>query len=72
MSAETQPPEVILSRIDAMIHELQELRRALAIQLEAAPSAGNLAQRLFGVLAPPKGSEDKEYDQHLDWDRFRS
>ncbi len=71
MSAETQPPEVILSRIDAMIHELQELRRALAIQLEAVPPASNLAQKLFGVLAPPKGTDD-EYDQHLDWDRFDS
>jgi len=71
MSAETQSPEVILSRIDALIHELQELRRTLAIQLEVAPPAGNLAQKLFGVLAPPGGRDD-EYDQQLDWERFNS
>ncbi len=69
MSAEKEPAETILGRIDAMIQELQELRRTLAVHLEVAPPAGNLAHELFGVLAPPSGSDD-EYDQHLDWERF--
>ncbi len=69
MSVEKEPPEVILGRIDAMIQELHELRRTLAVQLEVVPPAGNLAHELFGVLAPRGGSDD-EYDQHLDWERF--
>ncbi len=69
MSVEKESPEVILGRIDAMIQELQELRRTLAVQLEVAPPAGNLAHELFGVLAPPSGRDD-EYDPQLDWERF--
>ncbi len=69
MSGEKDSPEVILGRIDAMIQELQQLRRTLAVQLEVAPPGGNLAHELFGVLAPPSGRDD-EYDQHLDWERF--
>ncbi len=52
-----------------MIQELQELRRALAEQLEVTPPAGNLAQALFGVLAPAPGS-DHEYHPYLDWERY--
>ncbi len=69
MPVEKESPEIILGRIDAMIQELQELRRALAEQFEVAPPTGNLAHELFGVLAPPPGSDD-EYDPYLDWERF--
>ncbi len=69
MSVEKESPEVILGRIDAMIQELQELRRALAVQLEVAPAPSSLAHDLFGVLAPPPGGVD-EYDMGLDWERF--
>ncbi len=69
MAVEKESPEVILGRIDAMIQELQELRRTLAVQLEVAPPGSNLAHELFGVLASPSGSDD-DYDPQLDWERF--
>ena len=69
MSVEKEPSYIILGRINAMIQELQELRRTLVVRLEVAPPASNLAHDLFGVLAPPHGGDD-EYDPHLDWERF--
>lgn len=60
-------PEVIVKRIDAIIHQLQELRRTILVQTR--PPDGNLVERLYGALG--QGSWD-EYDLHLDWQRFAS
>ncbi len=48
-------PEVIVKRIDAILYELQELRRAVLEQ--SRPSNGNLAQQLYGALG--KGTWDE-------------
>ncbi len=56
----------ILQRIDAIMHELQELRAALLWQRSETPAAGK-AQELFGALG--QGTWD-EYDPDLDWQRF--
>jgi hypothetical protein len=61
-----QSAEMVLERIDAIMHELGELRRMiLRVQIKPAPE--NLAQQLYGALG--QGSWE-EYDQHLDWQRF--
>jgi hypothetical protein len=69
MGAEKDSPETIRGRIDAMIQELQELRRKLAVPLEVAPPASNLARELYGAPAPATGGDDG-YDPNLDWERF--
>jgi len=58
-------PDVIVKRIDAILYELQELRRAVLEQ--SRPSNGNLTQQLYGALG--KGTWD-EYDRDIDWRRF--
>ena len=58
-------PEMLLQRIDAMMRELQEMRRLLLSQAEQ-PENGLLAQ-LWGVLG--QGSWD-EYNEDFDGERF--
>lgn len=60
-------PETIIKKIDAILYELQELRRTILVQTR--PSDGNLAEQLYGVLG--RGTWD-EYDRQLDWQRFAS
>jgi hypothetical protein len=48
-------PEIVLARLDAIIRELQDLRRALLAQSSAtASSTPTLTQRLSGSFAPPR------------------
>jgi hypothetical protein len=61
----TTTAETIVKRIDAIVYELQELRRT--ILEETQPSDKNLVEQLYGVLG--KGTWD-EYDHHIDWKRF--
>jgi hypothetical protein len=61
-----QSPEVILQRIDAIMRELGELRQ-MVLRIQSEPTAGNLAQQLYGALG--HGSWE-EYDMQLDWQRF--
>ena len=60
----TEDLQSVLSRLDAVIRELEALRRSLT----TPPNDNlNLTEELFGVLG--KGSWD-EYDRNLDWQRF--
>jgi len=59
--------KTLLERIDAIAHELEELRQAVLAQ--DRPRNGNLADRLYGALG--QGSWE-EYDPDLDWQRFSS
>lgn len=60
----TEDLQSVLSRLDAVIRELEALRRSLT----TPPNNNlNLTEELFGVLG--KGSWD-EYDRDLDWQRF--
>jgi hypothetical protein len=61
-----QSPEIILQRIDAIIHELQALRQVVARAQVDSPG-DDLAQQLYGVLGQGDWSE---YDKDLDWQRF--
>lgn len=56
----------ILGRIDAMIRELEIMRRQLATLPKAEPSSG-LTDKLFGALGHGTWAE---YDLNLDWARF--
>jgi len=56
----------IVGRIDAMIRELEIMRRQLTTMPKAEPSMG-LTDQLFGALG--KGTW-AEYDLNLDWVRF--
>ncbi len=56
----------IVGRIDAMMRELETIRRQLAVLPRVAVASG-LTQELFGAAG--KGSRD-EYDMNLDWKRF--
>lgn len=64
-----QPSEVILGQVDTIIRELQDLRRAILVQIQ--PSVENLTDQLWGALAPESGKDD-EYAPYLDWERFAS
>ncbi|MBE9471446.1 MAG: hypothetical protein IMY75_05005 [Chloroflexi bacterium] len=66
-----QPSEVILGQVDTIIRELQDLRRAILVQVQIQPSVENLTDQLWGALAPESGKDD-EYDPYLDWERFAS
>lgn len=57
----------LLEKIDTIAHELEELRKAVWMQLQLPDR--NLANRLYGALG--QGSWD-EYDSNLDWQRFSS
>jgi hypothetical protein len=60
-----EPSESILERIDAIILELQALRRA--VLEDQQPPQGNLTSKLYGALG--QGTWE-EYDPNLDWHRF--
>lgn len=61
-------PEVILQHIDAIIHELQELRQVVARTQVDLPT-DDLAKQLYGALGQGDWSE---YDKDLDWLRFNA
>ena len=47
----TKTSEVILERIDAVLRELQALRKTvLSLQDQAGPSSGSLTEQLLGSL----------------------
>lgn len=56
----------MLGRIDAMIRELEIMRRQLATSPKAEISSG-LTDELFGALGHGTWAE---YDLNLDWARF--
>jgi hypothetical protein len=56
----------IVGRIDAMMRELEIMRRQLT-ELPKAAVATGLTQELFGAAG--RGTRD-EYDMNLDWKRF--
>jgi hypothetical protein len=56
----------IVGRIDAMMRELETMRRQLTTIPKAEPSVG-LTDGLFGVLGHGTWAE---YDLNLDWARF--
>ncbi len=56
----------VIGRIDAMMHELEIIRRQMTAVPRVADATG-LTQELFGAAG--KGSRD-EYDVDLDWKRF--
>ncbi len=56
----------IVGRIDAMMRELEMMRRQLTVIPKVAVASG-LTQELFGAAG--KGTRD-EYDMNLDWKRF--
>lgn len=56
----------IVGRIDAMMRELETMRRQLTTVSTVAVASG-LTQELFGAAG--KGTRD-EYDMNLDWKRF--
>ena len=62
-----EPLDSILGRIDAIILELQALRRA--VLEDKQPPQENLTSKLYGVLG--QGTWE-EYDPKLDWQRFAS
>lgn len=59
--------DMLLKRIENIVHELAELRQAVLMQ--ARPKERNLADQLYGALG--QGSWE-EYDLDLDWHRFSS
>jgi hypothetical protein len=56
----------VVERIDAMMRELEIMRRQLT-ELPKAAVATGLTQELFGAAG--RGTRD-EYDMNLDWKRF--
>lgn len=67
--------EVMLARLDTIIRELQELRRALrAHALDTSQTTAPLTHHLSGILAPPTGDAAfdvlEEYRAISDWERF--
>jgi hypothetical protein len=56
----------IVGRIDAMMRELETMRRQLTTVPTAAVTSG-LTQELFGAAG--QGTRE-EYDLNLDWKRF--
>ena len=56
----------VVGRIDAMMRELETIRRQLTA-LPRVTAMSGLTQELFGAAG--KGSRD-EYDLNLDWKRF--
>ena len=58
-------PEAVVTRIDAIIQELQALRELVA--REVSSPTDDLTEQLFGALG--QGTWD-EYDPDLDWIRF--
>lgn len=66
--------ELALERLDAVIRELQDLRRTLIMQPSRRPISARLTERLSGILAPPGKNGDfdvwEEYRAISDWERF--
>ena len=58
-------PEMLLQRIDAMMRELQEMRRLLLSQAEQ--SEEDMLEQLWGVLGHGTWPE---YDDDFDVERF--
>jgi len=67
-------PALMLGRLDAIIRELQELRRTLVMQHSGQPPSTRLTQQLSGILAPSGKNGDfdvwEEYRAISDWERF--
>ena len=61
-----QSPETVVQRIDAIIRELEELRR-LVLREPGEPSDESRIEQLYGALGQGDWSE---YDPDLDWQRF--
>ena len=68
------PSEVLIRRIDAIMDELQELRRLVLSQSQPQESLPDIVAQLAGALAPkskPEGfSAFEEYDTVTEWERF--
>ncbi len=62
----TSDTRQLVERIDAMMRELELMRRQLT-ELPKVAVVSGLTQELFGAAG--KGSRD-EYDMNLDWKRF--
>jgi hypothetical protein len=64
-------PEALLQRIDAIMRELQELRRLIVVEPppRAEPHEPGLVAQLAGCLG--QGSWD-EYEDDIEWERFAS
>lgn len=64
-------PESLLKRIDAIMRELQELRRLVVAESppQAEPHEPGLVAQLAGCLG--QGSWD-EYEDDVEWERFAS
>ncbi len=66
--------EMTLGRLDAIIRELQELRRTLLRQPADRSISAHLTQRLSGILVPSNQNENfdvwEEYRAVSDWERF--
>lgn len=66
--------ENVLARLEAIIHELQDLRRALILQPAARPTTPSRTQQLSGILAPPAQAMSlnvwEEYRAVSEWERF--
>lgn len=65
MATTDSETQQIVARIDAIIQELEALRRQLTLM--AAPPTPNLTAPLFGALG--HGTWD-EYDPDLDWTQY--
>jgi hypothetical protein len=74
LPASPASPELTLERLDAIIRELQDLRRTLIMQSPGRPTSARLTQRLSGILAPSVQNENfdvwEEYRAISDWERF--
>ena len=68
------PSDVLIRRIDAIMDELQELRRLVQPQSQPQESPPDIVAQLAGALAPkpmPEGfSALEEYDVVTEWERF--
>lgn len=66
--------EVLIQRIDAIMRELQELRRLVSSQARPQETPSDIVSQLAGALAPasrPDGfSVYDEYDRVTEWERF--
>ncbi|HUX76444.1 MAG TPA: hypothetical protein VMY40_07390 [Anaerolineae bacterium] len=68
------PSDVLIRRIDAIMDELQELRRLVLSQSQPQESPPDIVAQLAGALASkprPEGfSAFEEYDTVTEWERF--
>ena len=66
--------KVLIQRIDAILDELQELRRLVSSQSQLQESPPDIVARLAGALAPKAPREGfsvhEEYDALTEWERF--